>query len=232
MQFPSTSLWRFSCVVLGLLGLIGLPAGLCAQSAPPDASVESDKRMFGVLSNRGTIEESLPYRPISSRQKMAIATDDTFDWASFALAGAFSGLGQLNNQNPSFGQGVKGYSKRLAGAYGDQAIGNMLSEGVLPSLLHEDPRYFRRGQGTGWSRFLYAATRVFVTRTDSGGKRFNFSELGGNTLAVAISNAYYPDARNVTDNVQKVGIQFATDMASNVLKEFWPDIKRRHRRTP
>src|SRR6266566_2417447 len=48
-----------------------------------------------------------------------------------------------------------------------------------------------------------------------------------NSAAVAISNAYYPDTRTVSDNTQKLAVQLATDMFSNVLKEFWPDIKRK-----
>jgi hypothetical protein len=103
----------------------------------------------------------------------------------------------------------------------------MMTEAIFPSLLREDPRYFRRGQGDKWSRMRYAATRIFITRTDAGRSRFNFSEVAGNATTVAISNAYYPDTRTVADNVQKLSIQLATDMFSNVLKEFWPDIKRK-----
>lgn len=72
----------------------------------------------------------------------------------------------------------------------------------------------------------YALTRILITRTDSGRQRFNFSEVGGNSMAVAISNAWYPDTRTVSDNAEKLGIQLATDAFSNVLKEFWPDVKR------
>ncbi len=137
------------------------------------------------------------------------------------------GLGQLTNQNPSFGQGMAGYGRRLGTGYADQAIGNMMTEAIFPSFLHEDPRYFRRGYGSKWSRAWYAASRVFVTRTDSGGKRFNFSEVLGNATAVGISNAYYPDGRNAADNAEKWVEQIGIDSVSQVLKEFWPDIKRK-----
>jgi len=65
-----------------------------------------------------------------------------------------------------------------------------------------------------------------VARTDSGRNTFNFAEWGGNAAAVALSNAWYPDTRDVSDNVQKLLIQCATDTFSQVLKEFWPDVKR------
>ena len=132
---------------------------------------------------------------LTNREKLDIAAKDSFDYPLVALAGALAGLGQLTNQQPSFGQGLKGYGHRLVTNYGDQAMGNMFTEGLFPVLLHEDPRYFRRGTGGVWSRAGYALTRVIVTHTDSGGMRFNTSEWAGNALAVAISNAYYPDTR-------------------------------------
>src|SRR5947209_1547042 len=121
---------------------------------------------------------------------------------------------------------MAGYAKRFATSYGDQMVGNMMTEGIVPSLLHQDPRYFRLGAGSKGKRARYALTRIFVTRTDSGHNAFNFSEVGGNCIAAAISNAWYPDTRTAADNSEKVGIQLATDAFSNVLKEFWPDVKR------
>jgi len=203
--------------------MIGSAAG--QQSSEPSESV--DKRVFGVLPNYRTADGSRPFRPISTKQKFTIASKDSFDWPVYLTAGAFAGLYHLEDQNPSFGQGLKGYAKRYAGAYGDQAIGNMMTEAIFPSLLREDPRYFRRGEGGKWSRMGYAMSRILITRTDAGRPRFNFSELVGNSVTVAISNAYYPDTRTVGDNTQKLGVQIATDMFSNVLKEFWPDIKRK-----
>jgi len=147
----------------------------------------------------------------------------------YLLSAAFAGLYQLEDQDPSFGQGVKGYAKRIATSYADQAVGNLMTEAIFPSLLHEDPRYFRRGAGSGsnWHRVGYAITRVMVVRTDKGTWRFNYSEWLGNGASVAASNLYYPsDTRNVTDNVQKLGLQIGTDAISQVLKEFWPDWKR------
>ena len=184
-----------------------------------------DKRILGVLPNYRTAEDHGPYQPITSRQKLRIAYKDSFDWPGLVLSAAFAGLYQLEDSNPDFGQGLKGYGHRYATAFGDQVIGNILAEGILPSLLHEDPRYFRRVSGSKKSRAGYALTRIFVTRTDAGKNRLNFSEIVGNSSAVAISNLYYPQSRNFNDNVQKLGVQLSTDAFSNVLKEFWPDIK-------
>ena len=196
-------------------------------AAPTSQQEPIDKRIFGVLPNYRTANESAVYTPISTEHKFVIGLKDSFDYPLFLVAAALAGIGQLSNQNPSFGQGAAGYGRRLGTGFADQAIGNMMTESIFPSMLHEDPRYFRRGYGSVGSRIWYAATRVFVTKTDAGGTRFNFSEVLGNATGVAISNAYYPDQRNAADNAWKLGEQIAIDASSQVLKEFWPDVKRR-----
>jgi hypothetical protein len=105
-----------------------------------------------------------------------------------------------------------------------------MTEGLLPILFREDPRYFRRGKTRGgvWSRAGYAATRIFVTRTDKGGSSFNFAEVVGNGIAAGVGNAYYPSERGVSDNVSRFAQYLATDAISQVLKEFWPDIKQKY----
>lgn len=71
---------------------------------------------------------------------------------------------------------MAGFGTRFGGAYADQAIGNMLGEAVFPSLLHADPRYFRKGGGSFFGRAGYALSRIVATRADSGRTTFNFSE--------------------------------------------------------
>src|SRR5579863_2155687 len=190
---------------------------------PPTPVAEPDKRVFGVLPNYRTAGDNGIYQPITSHQKLVIATKDTLDYPLFLLGGAFAGLAQLTDQHPDFGQGVKGFAHRYATAYADQAIGNYMTEGLLPILFHEDPRYFRRGRDRGgvWSRTRYAATRIFVTRTDKGGTSFNFAEVVGNSIAAGVGNAYYPTERSVGQNLSRLGQDLATDAISQILKEFW-----------
>ncbi len=203
-----------------------VPAAPAAQDPAPPVQAPEDKRIFGVVPNNRTTESSIPFHSITSLQKVTIAFKDSFDWPVYPTAGAFALLYQLENQNPSFGQGMAGYARRLASSYADQTLGNMMTEGFVPTLTHEDPRYFRLGEGSIKHRAWYAATQIFVTRTDSGRRTFNISEWGGNAAAVAISNAYYPDTRDARDNLEKLLIQCSTDAFSNELKEFWPDVKR------
>lgn len=223
------------CLAAGWL----LPPALQAQPADnieiiPKASEAGDapidKRIFGVLPNYRTADGSAPFVPITAKRKFYIAAKDSFDYPVYFLSAAFAGLYQVEDQDPTFGEGLKGYAKRLASSYGDQAIGNLMTEAIFPSLLHQDPRYFRAGEagGNGWQRTRYALTRVFVARNDKGKSCFNYGEWLGNGAAVALSNIYYPsDTRNVSDNIEKLGVQVATDAFSQVLKEFWPDWKRK-----
>jgi hypothetical protein len=208
----------------------GATPSAAAESAPdaPIVPAKEDKRVFGVLPNYRTAEETGTYVPITSRQKLTIATKDTVDYPLFLLGGAFAGLAQLTNEHPRFGQGMVGFAHRYGTAYADQFVGNYMTEGILPILFHEDPRYFRRGHGPKKSRTFYAATRIFVTKTDSGGTTFNFAEVVGNSIAAGVGNAYYPGERTLWDNLSRLGQALATDAISQVLKEFWPDIKRRY----
>jgi hypothetical protein len=239
-------LLNFSLLLLALL-----PAAVYAQGSdpepakPPDPSVQpvaapvapdatqgqqpekQDKRVFGVFPNYRTTDGNVPFQPITAEQKILIGLKDSFDWPVYITGGAFAALYQIENQNPSFGQGMKGYARRYGTALADQVIGNMMTESFMPVLFHQDPRYFRIGKGGGSKlhRAAYAASRIFVSRTDSGGMQFNYSEWAGNATAVAISNAYYPDTRTAGQNVERLGIACATDAFSQEMKEFWPDVK-------
>jgi len=192
---------------------------------------QTDKRAYGILPNYRTVEGNEEVQPLTVQRKFWIAAKDSFDYPVYFVTAGFAGLSQIENSNPSFGQGMKGYALRYAAAYGDQVIGNMMTEGVFPSLLHEDMRYYRRGKGGRLERTFYALTCILVTRTDAGGTRFNFSEVAGNSAAVAISNAYNPDIRSLPENFEKLGVQLGADALSNLLKEFWPDVKRKLHRS-
>jgi len=193
-----------------------------SKPAPPD-----DKRVLWIIPNFRTVPTLANYKPITSQEKFNIAVADSFDRGTVALAALFAGQGQLTKSNPSFGDGIANYGRYFATAYADLVIGDFMTEAIYPSILHQDPRYFRRGTGRGWSRLGYAVGQIVWTHRDSGRTQFNYSEIVGNATAVAISNAYYPDSRNVGSAVSKFGSQIGIDMASNILKEFWPDLHKK-----
>jgi len=218
--------WLQRLTLVLCLGALSAPAWAQESDAVP-APVDLEKqRVLGVLPNNRTTDGSVPFAPISARQKMTIAWKDSTDYPVYPTAAIFASIYQLENQNPSFGQGMKGYSKRFVAAYGDQVLGNLFTEGIVPVMTHEDPRYFYQGPESGGRRhrIWYAATRIFVTRTDSGHNTLNLSEFIGSAIAVAASNLYYPDTRTARDNISKFGIQLGTDSLSYVMKELWPDV--------
>lgn len=197
------------------------------QKSDPDKPAENSGRVLWIIPNYRTAPTLTEYKPISPREKFKIATNDSFDRGTVGLAVLFAGEGQLANSDPSFGQGVKGYGRYFGTAYADLVIGDYMTEGIYPALLHQDPRYFRRGTGSGWSRLGYAVGQIFWTHNDSGRMQFNFSEVAGNSTAVAISTLYYPDGRDASSAVVKLGSQLAVDTAGNIMKEFWPDVLRK-----
>lgn len=227
-----------------LIVSMALPLALLCQNAPSgdpapaeakaknDSSASSadthpDKRILWVIPNFRTSEMPEVYKPISAKEKFKIAGLDAWDRGTVALAAAFAGESQISNTEPAFGQGVAGYARRFGTAYADFVIGDYMTEGIYPTILHQDPRYFRKGRGSGMARLGYAVGQIFWTHKDSGGTQFNYSEVVGNSTAVAISTAYYPDGRNAADAVQALGTQLAVDTASNIVKEFWPDLERK-----
>jgi hypothetical protein len=200
------------------------------QETSSDPSQEPlSKRVLGIIPNFRTSSLGPTYEPLTATEKFKVASEDSFDRGTFALAGIFAGEAQLTNANRAFGQGAAGFGRYYGSAYGDLVIGDFMTEGVFPTLLHQDPRYFRRGTGSTFSRLRYAMGQIFLTRSDTGATEFNYSEIIGNSTAVAISNAYYGDNSDVGDAVSKLGIQLGVDMASNILKEFWPDLQRTFR---
>ena len=190
-----------------------------------EEKAEQDKRIFGVLPNYRTADGTKQFVPMNAKGKLRIAVKDSFDYPSFVTAAGLALIYQAENSNPDFGQGVKGYLHRYATGVGDQIIGNMMTEGFMPALLREDPRYFRKVHGSFKSRLLYSATRTLIAKDDHGKNTLNLAELLGNGASASIGDLYYPGSRRGSDIINRASTAIATDTISNILKEFWPDIK-------
>jgi hypothetical protein len=212
-----------------------VPAPQPAQPVTPDPAaqpetpgVETGKRIFGVLPNYKTVDKmTVAYEPISTKAKFMIATKDSFDWPELFVAGAMTGLNQMTEQNEEWGQGVRGFAKRYTASLADQTISNYLTEAILPSMLHHDPRYFRLGQGSTIRRVSHALSWVIIGKTDSDHNTLNVSELLGSGGSAAIGMLYYPaQERNGSAVFDRFITQVSFDAASSVLKEYWPDIHR------
>jgi hypothetical protein len=192
-----------------------------ASSAPASNGVISQgssdegkqsKRILWIFPNYRAVSADTHLPPLSFKQK-------------FWLAGMIAGVSQANKSYPEFGQGAKGFGRYYWHAMADQAVGNYLTEAIVPAVTHEDPRYYTLGHGGFLKRTGYAVSRLLITRTDSGGQTFNFSEIVGNGAGAGISDTYYPAQEHTwTKTGQKWLTQIGLDGAFNILKEFWPDI--------
>jgi hypothetical protein len=192
-------------------------------------------RIFEVLPNYGTVESSQKLPPLKPGQKFRLATAGVFDWAAYPFNGVLAAISQAKNDPESWGQGWDAYAKRYGSSFADNSIGTYMTTAVFPSVLHEDPRYYQMAKGTFAHRSWYALNRLFVTRTDSGHTRYNYSESIGNAAAAAISNMYHPaEDRTAARNAKTFAFLILYDGLSNELKEFWPDIRRKifHKNTP
>jgi len=192
-------------------------------------------RIFEVMPNYGTVETSGQVPSLSTGKKFRLATASVTDYFTFPFIGALAAIDQANNSPTSWGQGWGAYGKRYGASFADNGIGTYMTVAVFPSMLHEDPRYYTLSEGTFRQRAYHAINRLFVTRTDSGGTRFNNSEVFGNAAAAAFSNVYHaPEDRTFTRNIGTFGMLIMWDGVSNEMKEFWPDIRRKvfHKKTP
>ena len=198
------------------------------QKTPNPAQNPKNDRLFYVLPNYLTVENSGKTPPLTTGQKFKLVALGTFDPVEYPYVGVLAGIDQAENADPSYGQGFKGYAKRYGAAFADTTVENFMVGAVFPSLLHQDPRYFQSGKGGFWHRAGFAASRIFVTRTDSGKRQFNYSEWAGSAIAAALSNTYHPPANRSALNSANIWLtQLWGDALSFEIKEFWPDIKRK-----
>lgn len=192
----------------------------------------SNDRLFFLLPNFLTLEDAGHVPALTTKEKFEVVTRSSFDWVNYFWYGALAGIGQAENTQGAYGQGAAGYAKRYGAAFGDGTIEGYMTSAVFPSLLHQDPRYFQLGKGSFWHRTGYALSRIVVTPDDSGRSQFNYSEIVGAGAAASISTfSYYPRNDRTASNVMSVfGEQVGIDAFSIVLKEFWPDIRRKFHR--
>jgi hypothetical protein len=187
---------------------------------------EVPKRIFFIIPNFMTTNEKPEDNgPLTTKGKFTIAWHQFFDESAHFGNVIQAALSQAANGIPHYGQGWGAFGERFLAQEGDQFTGSMLIYGVLPTVLHQDPRYFRKGRGSPASRIWYAATRVVITRTDSGNPTFNASQVFGQLGQAAISLSYYPQQdRDVHGLFVGWAINQAYNIGWNQLKEFTPDL--------
>ncbi len=163
--------------------------------------------------------------PPSFKQSLKIATLNSFDYSSFIFVGVTSAIAEGTNAHPQLGKGMEGFWNYYWRGFVDKTDGNYWVISLLPTVFHQDERYYALGEGGFWKRSTYAATRIFVARKYNGDNTFNVSEVMGRAIAQGISTTYYPSASNSGEKLaEKYAYALGRDALTNVFREFWPDI--------
>ncbi|HTU42036.1 MAG TPA: hypothetical protein VMF10_10015 [Candidatus Aquilonibacter sp.] len=200
------------------------------QSAPPanvgaPPNQQQPKRILGVMPNFRAVSAGALPPPPTPKQAFKIATENSFDYSSFIFVGITSALAEWTGAHPQLGEGFRGYGNYYWRGFVDKTDGNYWVIFALPTVFHQDERYYAMGKGSIVKRGLYAGTRIFVTPDYHGHKSFNVSELLGRGIAQGISLTYYPSGtRTAAALATKYGWALGRDALTNTFREFWPDI--------
>jgi hypothetical protein len=191
------------------------------EIAAEQIKAEEKQRLFGIVPNFYVSYAKNP-APLTSRQKLSLATHDTLDWTSWIGISATAGIEQAQNTYAGYGQGAAGYGKRWAAQFGDGRSSDYLSHYVFASLFHEDPRYFYQGTGTFKSRLYHAVSNAWIARGDNGKNVTNYAYILGAMGSGALSNTYYPHAdRGVSLVFDNALLSAAGLVGGNIFQEFF-----------
>jgi hypothetical protein len=191
-----------------------------AEIATEQVHLEEQQRVLGIIPNFYVVYDSKNAVPLSSKLKFELAMRTALDSVTVIGGGLFAGIQQAGG-TPNYREGAKGYGQRF-GANAATGFSDILLGGaVLPSLLHQDPRYFYQGTGTTSSRLTHALLSPFIARGDNGRLQINFSSLGGDLASSALSETYYPDSNRGPRLVfGNFAIGTGERMVSAVVQEF------------
>lgn len=188
-------------------------------------SKQQPKRILGIMPNYRAVSAGAIPPPPTPKQAFKIATQNSFDYSSFLFVGITSMIAEGEDAHPKLGKGVPGFWAYSWRGFVDKTDGNYWVIFALPTVFHQDERYFAKGEGPKFKRAVYSATRVLVTPNYSGHNSFNVSELLGRGIAQGISISYYPSSDHSPAEVaERWAYAIMRDAATNTFREFWPDI--------
>jgi hypothetical protein len=204
------------------------PDAIAADQQADNSEGKQTQRMFWVIPNFAAVSADTELPPLTAGGKFALATQDSVDYSSFVWSGMLAGQSMALKSYPELHNGLAGYGRYYWRAFADQASGSFFTEAIVPAVTHEDPRYYTLGHGGFFRRAGYALSRVVITKTDSGGTGFNYSEIVGNGMEAGLSNAYYPpEERSLSNTAVNWAAQLEAASINNIVREFWPDIRRK-----
>lgn len=192
---------------------------------PPFKPLPQPKRILGIMPNYRAVSAGVKPPPATPRQAFDIATRQSFDYSAFIFVGLTSAIAEGQNSHPALGKGIPGFWAYSWRGWVDKTDGNYWVVWALPTVLHEDERYYALGRGSIAKRTAYAVSRVFVTPDYNGHLTINGAELIGRGVAQGISTTYYPSAdRTASELASKYAYSLLRDAATNAFRELWPDI--------
>jgi hypothetical protein len=198
------------------------------EKAEEQIKEQEKQRVLGIVPSFGVSYRSDAVS-LTAGQKVKLAFRSATDPVAFGVAFVAAGYHEAMDDDKGFGWGIEGYGKRSGAAYLDAFDGAMIGNGILPAVLHQDPRYFRLGHGTTTHRLLYALATNVVCKHDNTGKwEPNYSNVSGNIISGAISNLYYPSSDSEISQTFTNGFVVTAEGGfGSIFQEFWPDISRK-----
>jgi len=191
-----------------------------AQVAEAQVHEQEKQRVLGFLPDFYT-SYLWTATPLTAKLKFQLEYRSIIDPVTFVVSAGLAGVEQKHNSFPGYGRGPEGYAKRFGAAYADIMSNRMISRAILPTLFHQDPRYFYHGSGSVRSRVLYAIEASIVTRGDNGRLQPNYSQIVGAFAAAGLSNVYRaPSDRQVALTLRNGLIIMGTATVENVMREF------------
>ncbi len=196
-----------------------------SPTAKATAQEQRPPRIFWIIPTFTVTESKAPTK-LTPRQKLEIVVKDIIDPYTIGFTAFTAGIAQANNEPSGYGQGASGYGKRFGASYTDQATAGFFGGFLFPSILHEDPRYYRLGSGPFTHRFAHSLVRPVVTYKDSDGRTFNWCGLLGSLVSSGISNAYYPEEdRGLGKTFSRFAMGIPFSVIDHLVDEFGPDLQ-------
>jgi hypothetical protein len=199
-----------------------------AKPADSTENLHQTKRILFIIPNFRSVSADAKLPPLSVKEKFKLFADDSFDYSAVAYVVVLAGMSDAQKSEPEFHGGAAAYGRYFWHGFADATDGNLMSEFLVPTVAHEDPRYYTLGHGGFIKRTVYSVSRLAITRSDLGHPTPNLAEIVGNGAAAGVDNFWYPSPeRTWTKTGQRWALQVGVDGLSNLLKEFWPDINSR-----
>jgi hypothetical protein len=209
------------------------PSGMVAgvPMSAPSGSEEDDTKN----SNRSIPDTFIPsashstYLQLNNRDRLRLFFQHSCSPSAFAGTILDASRAQFHNDWPGYGHGFQGFARRYGALLADRSVSSFFGTFLLPSLLHQESRYFRMGpQSSIWRRMGYALTRVGIARDADGKDTFNSSLLLSTILSNSLANTYYPkQQRGLSETIRRTEISLVDHVQSNLSREFLPDIQHR-----